>query len=407
MPDSWASPAVVIMSLGIFLSLGTTAPFRFFAARPFALLIAGLALGSGLSFAGVNVLDSTALPLLAEAGLAILVYSATLQIRIQHLRQHCPASIPLAAWSGMLFLILCTLTLYILQPGLTILGALTAGIVLMLNGSGSSSEKIESAPLPGEVKCLLRHDSALLLLCGIPVAAMTETAGLAGQVPLDGAWYTVFLDSGLFSAAIGFAVGGAVGLLSARFLSGKWSVPVYIATFVTVVIAWCLASLAGGHAILAVMAAGLVRHEELPSLANAHRETGEMLEKTVQPAALFLFGIAAAGLLINTGLLIVLFALSTVTLMKFISRVTALRLTRFDPQHHFFIASHGGAPGAASALYLLCLSNHPAIADHESLMTACMAAVIAGIVISRLTRHNLAEWYIRHAAASRIRVPVT
>jgi len=148
----------------------------------------------------------------ADALLGALAFVAAAQFRITRLARACPASFRLTLGGAPLFLLICGLGAFLLEPNLSLGAAFLIAGVLALNGAAFDRRAVADAPAPSVIKGAVRLESAAVLALGLPIALMLEaieTAAPAGA-PLATPYYEFAV-----SACISFAIGGSLGLLSA------------------------------------------------------------------------------------------------------------------------------------------------------------------------------------------------
>jgi hypothetical protein len=80
-----------------------------------------------------------------------------------------------------------------------------------------------------------------------------------------------------------------------------------------------------------------------------------------------------------------------------------LQSSNLPKESQVFLAWFGGAPGAASALFILSLIDDPVIVDHDAVLTVGALAVVAGVFAARLTSRPLANAFLRQTAIARKR----
>jgi hypothetical protein len=128
-----------------------------------------------------------------------------------------------------------------------------------------------------------------------------------------------------------------------------------------------------------------------------------LIEESVAPAAYLIFGWVLAGRVLQADLLTVLFAAAAVTVMRAGPRLAMLQASRLTKESQVFLAWFGGAPGAASALFILSLIDDAMIVDHEGFLTVGALAVVAGVFAARATSRPLANAFLRQLALARKR----
>jgi len=303
----------------------------------------------------------------ADALLATLAFVAAAQFRITKLASVCPASFRLTIGGAPLFLIVCGLAAFILTPQLSFTAAFLLAGALTLNGAAFDRRAVTDAPCPATLKAAVRLESAAILALGIPVAVMLE--GIATSAPQGMPLVTPVFEASL-SVLIGFALGGALGFAAAFYgnklkFKNKATALAIAAGFAGFV----LAPLLGGHPVIAAAAAGLIWGEDTRALAVTRVRLRRIAERNAAPLAYLAFGLILAPRLFQADLLTVLFAAAAVTVMRAGPRLAALKQTTLPRESQMFLAWFGGAPGAASALFLISLLNAPSIVAQDAILT--------------------------------------
>lgn len=379
-------------------------PLRAAAAAP-AILVA---LGGFLALAGRALSLPTApsdfVAAAAEAGLGALVFVSAAQLRISRFARRCPASFRLTAGGAPLFLVLCALSAFILLPQLSLPSALLLGAALMLNGAAFDRRLITGAPAPGAVKAAVRAESAAIIAFGAPVAVLLSANAVAPE--MNESALTPLLAASL-SVLKGFALGGAFGLVAGRVLEQRRGFSGARAALLAGALAFFLAPLAGADPVVAAGAAGLLWGEETRSGAGARLQMRRLVERAVAPCAYFAFGLLFAPRLFEADLLTFLFAASAATVLRAGPRLAVLQSTHLPKESQIFLAWFGGAPGAASALFLLSRLDDAMIRDHDAFLTAGSVAIVAGVLAARATSKPLATTLLRQTAIARRRRLIT
>jgi len=366
-----------------------------------------LAAGAGLSLVwragGAPFLPSDWVAAGADTLLAALAFVAAAQFRISKLAASCPASMRLTLGGAPLFLIVCSLAAFMLAPQLTFSSALLLGGALMLNGAAFDRRAVTNAPAPALIKAAVRLESAAILALGIPVVVILEGAATAAPAGLP-AITPVYEASR--AALIGFGFGGVCGLAAAG-LGKRWrlngsNANAYVAA-AGAMIAFCLAALLGGHPVVAAAAAGLIWGEQTKSLTITRVRLRRAVEKAVAPAAYFGFGVILAPRFFQGDLLVIIFALAAVTILRVVPRLIALKATTLPKESQAFLAWFGGAPGAASALFLISLFDATALTAQDAILTIGALAVAFGVFAARLTAQPLIKTLLKETALAKKR----
>jgi NhaP-type Na+/H+ or K+/H+ antiporter len=385
------------------LSAGPLARFRLFqraAAAPAAVLGAGALVAVLNRLVGAPALPADLLGAAGETGLAALVFVSAAQLRVSRLASQCPASFRLTLGGAPLFLFVCSLCAFVLLPQLSPPSAMLLGAALMLNGAAFDRRAVTAAPAPAAIKSAVRIESAAIIALGAPVAmilAGNAIAPDAGEAPLGP------LLAASLEVLKGFALGGAVGFIAGRHLERRSFFRGPRAAFAAGLSAFLLSPLIGAEPVIAAGAAGLLWGEETRTKPLLRLRMRRLIERGVAPAAYFAFAAALAPRLFQADLLTVLFAVAAVTVMRAGPRLAMLQTSALPKEAQVFLAWFGGAPGAASALFVLSLIDDPMIVEHDAFLTVSALAVALGVGAARLTSKPLAKGLVRQLALARRR----
>ncbi|MGV6801345.1 MAG: cation:proton antiporter domain-containing protein [bacterium] len=403
MPDSWISTIALLLIIAALLILARLDIMRVLMRHPAVVLCAAIATGALYRIAGLPVAEPALVKAFADIGLAGLAFASGIYIRLGRLRFISPESLKLAFIGAPLFLLICALSVFILLPSLSIWAAIFIGTCFMLDGALIDRQSILSAPAPQAVKRVVSLESAVLLVFSLPIIIFLETFLSGPSMVGTGSALFLLLGSGLFTGLIGFVIGGILALLAGRYLKGKNKKLLIWGALLLTALTYCLTILAHGSIILAGLGAGLILAEEAKLSGKIRHLLREQIEEILTPSALILFGFALGPRIFDAGLLVFVFAIAATTFLRFIPRLVALQGSKIDKEDHHFIAWFGGAPGAASALYLLHLLGLAALPDQERVLTIGASVIVLSIITTRLSTRPLVNWFIQQAAISRKR----
>lgn len=389
-----------LFALGLFRILGRTKLLAAAAEAPALVIIAGLFASLLWRGLGAPAAPTEWVASLGEAGLAALVFASAAQIRVSRFASRCPASFRLTLGGAPLFLMICALSAFVLLPQLSAPSALLLGAILMLNGAAFDRRAVTGTPAPASIKAAVRMESAAIIAFGAPLAVLIAghaTAPGASQQPLEP------LLHASIGALGGFALGGTIGYLAARRGARDMARPPGAYALLAGFASFFMAALIGADAIVAAGAAGLIWGQETNAAPATRLRLRRAIEQNVPPAAYFLFGCTLAPRLLEADLLAAIFALAAVTVMRAGPRLAMLQGSSLPKESQAFLAWFGGAPGAASALFLIALLNDAMIVDHEALLTVAALAVVVGVFAARLTSRPLANAFLRQTALAKKR----
>jgi len=349
--------------------------------------------------------DTAATADVAETMLSTLVFLSALQIEPARLARLSPASFRLAVIGAPIFLFAAAAAAFALLPGLSAWSAGALAAALVLNGAATDRRAFMRARAPEQMKSAVRLESAATLAFGAPfalivaAAAMTPEAGPRPAAALEEAIASVLgggLAGGLIAAAAGLPARRAAASGRARTASA-WALGAGA-------VAFAAAAMTPLSAPAAAAGAGLVLARGARLSGESRRLLRRSGEQAVGPLAFALFGyVLGPRIVAEADLLVVLFAVFVVGGARILARESALATTDLDPASRRFVAWFGGAPGAASALFLLTLVDAGGLSDQETVLVSGATAVAAGVLITRLTSKPLARRYVKAAAAARRR----
>ena len=389
-----------IAALAGLWALSKVAGLRRAAEAPALLLAAGAGLAMIARAAGAPALPADWIAGAAEACLGALVFISAAQFRVSRFAKRCPASFRLTLGGAPLFLAACSLGAFVLLPQLSMASALLLGGALLLNGAAFDRRAVTETPAPAAVKAAVRTESAAIIALGAPIAFLL--AGNAVAVAPDESPLAPLLSSSI-DVLQGFALGGLAGYCAARYANENARRHGTAIGVLAAIGSYLLCALIGAEPVIAAGAAGLVWGEETTASIASRLRLRRLVEQTVAPLAYVAFGCVLAPRIFEADLLSVIFAMAAVTIMRAGPRLAMLQGTDLPKESQAFLAWFGGAPGAASALFVLALIDDAMLVDHEAFLTVAALAVTAGVFAARLTSRPLANAFLRQSAIARKR----
>lgn len=384
------------------LSLSATNLGRKAASAPGLLLVIGAAISLFYRALGLPNASVMQVAGVAEAALAALAFVSAAQFKISRFSGHCPAAFRLTLGGAPIFLLACSLTAFILLPQLNLASALLLGGALMLNGAAFDRRSVINTPAPSEIKSAVRLESAAIIALGTPVALL-----LAANATAAGTNEPAISPLLQSSIAIlkGFVFGGIAGLMIARFANHMRKKSTALAQNIDVRVltigaigVFCCSGFIGGEPIVAALAAGLLWGEETKAVQTTRLRMRRIVEQGLTPAIYLAFGCLFAPRILQADMLSIVFALAAITVMRAGPRLAILQTPELPKESQAFLAWFGGAPGAASALFIILILGTPAIINQEAILTVGSLAVVTGVIAARLTSKPLAKIYLKQRA---------
>lgn len=387
-------------------AIAHTAFARRAAAAPALLVAAGAALAAIVSLLKIPSPPADAVAFAAKAALAMLGFASAAQLRVSRLARQCPSAFRLTFGGAPIYFFACSLAAFIMLPQLSMPSAMLVGGALMLNGAAFDRRAVATTPAPAAIKAAVRNESAAIIALGIPFAALlaaNATAAMPGEPALGP------LMVSTFAVLKGFAFGGVAGLaasaagawyrrrtLQQRALDGQLAILAGLMMFV-------IGPAIGADPVVGATAAGLLWGEQTSAAATTRLRIRRYVDRAIIPAAYFGFGAVLLPRLLGADMLSVVFALAAVTVMRAGPRLAILQTPEIAKESQMFLAWFGGAPGAASALFVMMLIGNPALLDADAVLTVTAIAVMFGVAAARLTSRPLADYYTRQTLLARRR----
>ena len=384
---------------------GVTRLGRRAADAPALMLALGAATAAVCAAFGIKGAPASVVAPLASAGLAVIGFASAAQFRASVLAKRCPSSFRLTAGGAPLYFAALSLSAFIMLPQLSAGAAALLGAALAINGAAVDRRAVTHAPTPVAIKAAVRIESAAIIAFGLPAAILIAAGVMAaspGEPPL-----TPLMATSV-SVLKGFFLGGVIGL-AAAYVGSAIRIRIQSRTgrrrsfdgalaAVGGLSAFAIAPFVGAQAIVAACAAGLLWGEQTRAPVAARLRLQHFAERSVVPLAYFGFGCFAATRISQADLLSVVFALAAVTVLRIGPRLAVLQSSSLAKEAQLFLAWYGGAPGAASALFILMLTGAPSLIDAEGVITVGALAVTAGVLGARLTSRPLVKSYLRGRA---------
>lgn len=395
-----------LAALSAIPALASTRIARAAAAAPGLTVAAGAALAILFGLLRLPPPPADWIAFAAKAGLAILGFASAAQLRVSRLARQCPSSFRLTCGGAPLYLVACSLAAFIMLPQLSIPSAMLVGGALMLNGAAFDRRAVINTPAPAAIKAAVRNESAAIISLGIPIAALLA-ANATVSTPNEPALGPLMTAS--FAVLKGFAYGGVAGLAASfagawyrrrsmqqRALDGQFAILAGVTMFV-------IGPSIGCDPIVAATSVGLLWGEQTSAASTTRLRIRRYVDRAVTPLAYFGFGAVLLPRIMQADMLAIVFALAAVTVMRAGPRLAILQTPILPKESQMFLAWFGGAPGAASALFVMTLLGNPALIDADAILTVTTLAILFGVAAARLTSRPLARLYVRQSALAKRR----
>ncbi len=369
---------------------------------PMLAVLAGLAVGPyGLDVVSVE-LGSEQVVLLAEATLALLLFSDACGIDLGGVRRFAALPTRLLLIGLPLSIVFGTVVTAVLLTDLTLIEAALVATMLTPTDAALGQAVVTSPVVPLRIRETLDIESGLNDGLAVPVFATlalaleAELGGEAEELSIAEAVVDGLVELGV-GAAIGVVVGFGAGWAIARALRVGWAsvASARLAALATLVIAYGAAVELGGSALIASFVCGLAFRAGGGSHAGEWSELTEDLGLLGSLMAFAVFGLSMVGPALQVLTVpIVLCALAALTVGRLLPTAVALFGTGLQPVTVGFIGWFGPR-GLASVLFGLLLVTESDMDGGNQLFTIVSVTVLASVLLHGATASPLASRYGR------------
>ncbi len=369
---------------------------------PIVMMLAGLAIAW---LAGANTLmkiDHSAIHLLAEITLVLILFSDAARIDIRTLwRDHnLPVRLLIA---GMPLTIAFGALAAMLMPfGMSWAEAALLACILAPTDAALGQSVLSNPRVPVRIRQALNVESGLndgiavpLVILFAAIAGITHATNGVGD-------HLVFT---LKQIVIGPLAGLIVGALAARLLdkaaTHEWISEAFEgpAVLSTAALAYLLATIAGGNGFISAFVAGLTFGAMVGTRCKFILEFAESEGQTLAMLSFVIFGaLMLPHALAQMSWMILLYALLSLTLIRMLPVAVALSGANLQPVTIVFLGWFGPR-GLASILFSLLILEKMHTPATSAIMTIVVATVALSVILHGLTAAPLARRYAAMAEA--------
>jgi NhaP-type Na+/H+ or K+/H+ antiporter len=356
--------------------------------------------------------SETAVKLLAEATLAVVLFADAARIDLRALRGEYRVPARLLGLGLPLTILVGFGVALLVFSSLAWPEALLLAVVLAPTDAALGQAVVSLPSLPTRIRQGLNVESGLNDGLCVPVfftvlAVATTEAGLTGK------YHAVVLlveeiGYGVLLGVVGGALSAAVVVLAARrgLVAGSW---LQIVPTAGALLAYTAAAAVGGSGFIAAFVGGAV----FGGLRRrAGGEVGHLIEQLGQMLGAATFVVFGAALLEpalgELGLAVVGYALLSLTVVRMVPVAVAMIGTHARPPTVWFLGWFGPR-GLASIVFAVLLLEAEGELPHESLIittifvTIGFSVLLHGVSAAPLAR-RYAEWYTKHTRLQSLRV---
>jgi NhaP-type Na+/H+ or K+/H+ antiporter len=367
---------------------------------PIVFLAAGLLLGNpDWGLVAVEI-DSSTVHVLAELTLALLLFADASSVRIGAARRDLGLTSRLLGIGLPLSMAAGTLVAVVLFPGLPLALAGLIAVSLAPTDAALSASVIADERLPAHVRRVLNVESGLNDGIATPVVTFCIAASATALGMPEGELAGGF--GALGDLLVGIAVGAAVALAGGRLLvvaqARGWlqAGSRRLATLSLALLAFLLASEAGGNGFVAAFVGGLVFGAATRADAEESVELTELGGSMLSLVLWFVFGAAfVIPAFEDVDARTVVYAVASLTVVRMVPVAIALAGTRLDRATVAFVGWFGPRGLASVVFALLAVEDlghaHP---DVVVAVNTIAVTIVLSVVAHGITGRPLATRYV-------------
>ena len=379
-------PLLLILAAGL-LTFGLISQRieRLALTAPMLFLLLGVACGPVLLDWSAPAIESSALKIIAELTLALILFTDASQVQGSHLVKFENLPIRLLGIGLPLTMLAGAAVAFVLYPGYW-QGAIMIGVILAPTDAALAQSVFSASAIKEKLRHSITVESGLNDGLALPFLLLIIAIASAGDLSTVDPWYwgNFLFQQIALGALTGIAVGYFGGYLLEQAGRHDWMDPVFqrLSSVALALVTYTGAEHAGGNGFIAVFMAGLFLHAGRTMVVTRLKEFGEAEGQLLTLVMFFLFGlIYVPDALPQITLKTILYALLSLTLIRIIPVVLALSGTGLNFKEKLFLGWFGPR-GIASILYLLMVIEQLGFAEQLPGYQLLFPTVVMTVVLS-------------------------
>ncbi len=369
---------------------------------PLAFVLIGFAAGpGGFDLANVD-LDHSAIHLIAEATLILVLFTDAARIDLNRVRRDHNLPVRMLLVGLPLVMAVGTLIAIVLFPTFSLYEAALLAALLAPTDAALGQSVVSAKVVPVRIRQAINVESGLN--DGIALPAVLLFAALASMRP-DAGGAGEWLRFGLLQVTLGPLAGVVIGFIGARLLDSAadrgWMTGAFqgIGILSLAILSYVIAEGIGGNGFIAAFVGGMAFGH---SLRHPCEFLFEFMETEGQLLMLITFLVFGAALLPESighvTPMHFLYAVFSLTVIRMVPIAVSLIGAGVSPATQLFLGWFGPR-GLASILFVLLILEESAIAHRHELMTITVITVALSVLLHGITAAPFARRYGRHAEA--------
>jgi NhaP-type Na+/H+ or K+/H+ antiporter len=391
--SGWLLPIVAVLLIGygaVSARLQTSV-----VSEAMVFVVAGLVIGSG----ALHLVDlgpaSAVVLLLAEATLAVVLFTDAVRVRLPRLRHEAAVPLRLLGIGLPLTIVAGTVVGLLVFPDLNVWTAAALATILAPTDAALGLPVISNQNLPSRIRQGLNVESGLndgvcvpLLIIFLTLAAAEEDMAQTGPV-------RILLEEIGFGALGGVAAGVLGAWVLRQAVARRWATPGWqqIISVATAILAYTVAVALGGSGFIASFVAGITF--AVVAGAGAESSTGfaEQSGQLLDALTFLMFGAVLLGPALGAlDWSVVLYALLSLTVVRMVPVGLAMLGMRMRPSTVAFLGWFGPR-GLASIVFVLVVVDEGSLAESALLQTVVSVTVGLSVFAHGLSAYPLARAY--------------
>lgn len=354
---------------------------------------------------GFNVVDvgptSPLILLFAEIALVLILFSDAARIDFTTLKGNSsyPArllviGLPLTIFAGAVIAI--TLFTDIALPEAALIGA-----ILAPTDAGLGQVIVNSQKVPARIRQALNVESGLNDGGAIPFFALFLVLADAEKDNIPAAQWVLFAAEQIgFGIIVGLIVGLLGGYLVNRavdkgLMRGRFQ---WIGFLALAIISFVAADAIGGSGFIAAFVGGFATTLTGKHVGESIIEFTATGGEIFSLAVFFIFGVIAASFMSGITVIILIYAVLSLTLIRMLPVAISLYKTRLKSESVLFIGWFGPRGLASIVLLLITLNEAPGIPGLKTIAAVVGTTILISVFAHGITAKPAIDWYARKIA---------
>ena len=367
---------------------------------PMAFAGFGLLIGAGGFHLADLDIGHSAIHLLAEVTLVMVLFSDAARIDLKLLRRDHNLPLRMLAVGMPLTVILGTAAALLVFPGFTIWEAALLAAILAPTDAALGQSVVSSPLVPVRVRQALNVESGLNDGIALPlVLLLASVASAAADVQGAGEWITFGIKQVTLGPLAGAVVGTVGALLIDRAAAREWMTESFegLGVLALAAMAYLAADLIGGNGFIAAFVAGLCFGNTVKGRCEFLFEFAETEGQFLTLITFMIFGAAMVPLAVgHFDWMMLVYAVLSLTIIRMLPVALSLIGAKLHARTVVFLGWFGPR-GLASILFALLILEQSSIARREELLLVTIVTVALSTLAHGITAAPAARAYSRLA----------